>query len=397
MHRLFSIILLLLLTVLPIPAQADDKDLLKAFLSMLDATPDWRVQWGEVIDVEGRPVANDLVLSSEKVPLTVTATSLSVDGLAAGFPTAIVVNDLSTTYQEYTAKVSSITVQGINAAAFADWLRSAKAVSGTSPPPSISGLRMAAQMIRSLSPVADVIAINSLSFAASGKDIVTMESLTSIIDRSDAQLMSGHGGISKLVMQVDPSGGLGLALGYERLQMGFDGRFTLDRNAGRYALDGAFKIDDGCTIMTALVIDGVTNEARSAIASAYFDSLDSDDGTALVKALDKTSLSSLTFNYEDNSLARRILSMASKQGNLPTSTISQNVAQTVQFALQPFGSDLAASAREAAATFLNQPGTLSITASPDTPIPLGRLMSSRSMEIVPALKLDIKANTSRKL
>ncbi len=174
------------------------------------------------------------------------------------------------------------------------------------------------------------------------------------------------------------------ALGYDRFGASISGKFSFEEDGGRLSYGPInVEIEEGGTLEGKVILIGLRPEMMATPEQA-------------MAAMAGISLSDVNLSYQDNSLVERGLNLVASQSGMEVEQARGIVLQTGMMGLTLFaGTEFGESASNALATFMNEPGTLSIARQSAQPVPVMQVILLGQMEpqsVPELLKLTVSAN-----
>lgn len=226
--------------------------------------------------------------------------------------------------------------------------------------------------------------------------IAAIDKITSSIDSMDGdQPTSGRFAVTGIEIdvkeiQADEAKTL-QELGYETLSMNVSGSGKWDPDAATVNIpDLVIDGENAAALSLSVSLGGVTREVFDKLNSAGGNS---DEAMALMQNI---SVANVKIRLDDASLTGRILDQEAKKAGIETPQFVAGLTGSLPLMLGMLqNKDLEAQVATAITTYLNAPGSLEITAAPDSPVPFAQVMGAAMMapQMVPQLlAVSIKAN-----
>jgi hypothetical protein len=242
----------------------------------------------------------------------------------------------------------------------------------------------------------DTLSVSGITARTAGGEAVTVQALSAAVDERDPQTaLSGRLSVTALAFDTalweEPTASRMRALGYERLSVDFSAAGRWQAETGRAELRQARMSakDVGALEITASA-DGLTAQNIETIRESL------QNVAEVLERLQTVSLTGLSVSYTDEGLADRLMAALSEEENLERAALADGLAAALANALSGLGDPaFVERAREAAARFLAEPGTIAVSAEPSRPVTLAELVGVGLLRprTLPAL-LDIEITTA---
>ncbi|QDG77193.1 hypothetical protein [Labrenzia sp. PHM005] len=226
--------------------------------------------------------------------------------------------------------------------------------------------------------------------------IANIDKITSTIDSMDGdQPTSGRFAVTGIVIdvkqiQADEAKTL-QELGYETLSMNVSGSGKWDPDAATINIPD-LKIDgqNAAALSLSVSLGGVTREVIEKLNTS---SDNPDESMALMQNI---SVSNVKIRLDDASLTGRILDQEAKKAGIETPQYVAGLTGSLPLMLGMLqNKELEGQVAAAITQYLNDPGSLEISASPDSPVPFAQVMGAAMMapQMIPQLLgVSIQAN-----
>jgi hypothetical protein len=173
-----------------------------------------------------------------------------------------------------------------------------------------------------------------------------------------------------------------------------DGRMTMSRYEAT--------VDDAGTLHVSFDVAGYTADFARSIQqmASSMESADQEDqamqGMAMLGLMQQLTFHGAAIRFTDRSLAQKVLSYQAEQMGTTPANLTSQARTMIAAQLSPhLGQEFANSAADAVATFLQDPGTLEISAQPASPMPFAMLMAAgmaAPQMLVRQIGLAVRAN-----
>jgi hypothetical protein len=252
--------------------------------------------------------------------------------------------------------------------------------------------------------------LGELAVTVKGKEVFTMQDLAIevALPASDGEALTFSGAAeaftADLTAAEDPKARLAIAaLGYEQISGHFVVEGEWDPAEGRIALSRYdIAVDNAGTIGIALELGGYTPDFIRSLREMQAQMLanpgagDSARGLAMMGLMQQLTFRSARIHFEDDTLTNKVLEFVAKQQGARSRDIANQAKAMVPFMMMQLGDQqLTTQATMAVSAFLDNPGSLVITAQPATPVPFALLMAgamSAPQSLPQTLGVAIKAN-----
>ncbi|WP_108660395.1 hypothetical protein [Acuticoccus kandeliae] len=241
----------------------------------------------------------------------------------------------------------------------------------------------------------DRVAVENVEARAESGDLVTIASMIATIEERD--LSKGAGGsvaIEGLGFDVglweEPAASQMRALGYDAMSIDFTASGRWQADTGRAEIsDVRVAIDDLGTLTLTSDLSGLTANTVASLQAGI------TDIGQLLPLLQSVTIADLSLAYTDAGLTPRVIDQLAANSNAPREAVTQALVATIPDALSILNApSFTQSVVDAAKTFLDAPGTLSLKASPASPVSMAQLMGAVMMgpQMIPSLlNLEISA------
>ncbi|KXF77710.1 hypothetical protein ATN84_10265 [Paramesorhizobium deserti] len=176
------------------------------------------------------------------------------------------------------------------------------------------------------------------------------------------------------------------ALGYEKINGHIDSKGSWSVPDGRFKLDQFnLVMDDGGTLGMTFDLGGYTLDFIKGIQEAQAtlsDNPDSDAaGLAMLGLMQQLTVNGASIRFDDASLTNKLLDyFANQQGSDRATLTNQVKAVLPLFAGQLKNAAFAAQVTQAVSTYIDNPKSLEIRATPSAPVPVAVLMATGSAQ-----------------
>lgn len=251
--------------------------------------------------------------------------------------------------------------------------------------------------------------IEAMTMTVEGVDIFTMNDLhvrvTAPDDDKAMDFTGTAGSFTADLSVIEDKDQLEIlrALGYERLQGNFQMAGSWNPGDGRAALSRFdFAVHDAGTLGLSFELGGYTPALVASLRSLQKQIADnpkgdnSAQGLAILGLLQQLSFNGAEISFTDDTLTGKVLEfVAGKQGIKPADVANQAKAVAPFVLAQLNNPELTAQASQAIAAFLDNPGSLRISAQPASPVPFALLAATAMAtpaELTRSLAVSISAN-----
>lgn len=192
------------------------------------------------------------------------------------------------------------------------------------------------------------------------------------------------------------------ALGYETLSGTVTYAGSWDTTDGRATLDDmVFMVDDAAALKMTFDISGYTPEFVAALQDIQAQMAEGEvnqenQGLAMLGLMQQLTFNSATIRVEDASLTGKLLDFFAQQQGVDRNSMVQQTKGILPFMLGQLGNpEFAANVSQAVGAYLDNPGSLTISAAPPTPVPAAQIMAagmSAPQSIPDVLGVSVTAN-----
>lgn len=255
----------------------------------------------------------------------------------------------------------------------------------------------------------DGMSLGEMAVTVKGEDVFTMEDLHVEVEAAEGEEpMRFSGGAERFTAKPsaieDPkSKAVYAALGYNDVagHMVVEGEW--DPVSGRMSMSRYdITVDELGTFGISLEIGGYTPEfvkslrEMQAAMMANPDGDDSSRGLAMMGLMQQLTFNSARIHFHDDTLTNRVLELFAQQQGTKARDVANQAKAMVPFMMMQLGNqELTTQATTAASAFLDNPGTLAITAQPASPVPFALIMAgamSSPQSLPQTLGVTITAN-----
>ncbi|MEL6663325.1 MAG: hypothetical protein AAFO57_06055 [Pseudomonadota bacterium] len=233
-----------------------------------------------------------------------------------------------------------------------------------------------------LEPGYDSMLIDDVAFEMGGVDF-TLPSLAATVQRnSDGQAVGNVTEPFTMTLSADAEAGktgaelagmLGM-LGYEQLTLTGAGKTTINPETDTVIYDASenyYTLEDGFTLRFGADMSGISEYSRKLAAMDLDDP--SPDPAMLQDAASELVFSQLTIQFEDDSIVDRAFNLYAAQSGEDPAAVRQQAVSMIQLApMMAAGAGvdmtIVTEFTTAAAAFLQEPGTLTISLDPQEPL-----------------------------
>lgn len=188
-------------------------------------------------------------------------------------------------------------------------------------------------------------------------------------------------------------------LGYSTLTGRLTGDGSWNAGNGDLTMNQSFVIDDAATLNIDFALGGYTPEVIAGMQqlnSQMKDQPDEAKGLAMLGLMQQLQIGGITIELQDDSATGRILDYAAKkQGTNRTNIVAQAKGALPFVLAQLQNPEFSASVSAAVASFLDNPGTLTIKAAPASPVPVAQIVGAAMaapQTLISVLALNVTAN-----
>lgn len=188
-------------------------------------------------------------------------------------------------------------------------------------------------------------------------------------------------------------------LGYEQVTGRMSAEGSWDAATGDLSVVQSFMIDDAATLNMQIAIGGYTSELVAAMQQLNLQMSGQSEeakGLAMLGLMQQLQFASMSIELDDDSVTGRILDFVAKQQGANRESVVAMAKGTLPVALMQLQNPaFAASATAAIGAFLDNPGSLTIEASPAAPVSVAQIAAAAMaapQSLVDTLGLKITAN-----
>ncbi|MEL6829457.1 MAG: hypothetical protein AAFO63_04900 [Pseudomonadota bacterium] len=246
-----------------------------------------------------------------------------------------------------------------------------------------------------MDPGYDAISMSDFNVAVAGADF-SMPSMTTFVERNQAgQPVKFVTEEFTMNLKADPEGGeagselaQGLSMiGYEEVTINGAGVSEYDPDLDIISFDADsnyFELVDGAKFSFGGKVEGYSQYASDIGTAFDFEALAAGgepDPNAMTDALGAISIHNFELQIADDSLVNRVFNLAATQMGQDPAELKTQAGAMLSMApmmIQGSGVDVAlvTEATTAVASFLNEPGTLTLKLSPDAPLSIAAMMEN---------------------
>lgn len=238
--------------------------------------------------------------------------------------------------------------------------------------------------------------INTVEISDKDGKVADVAQIVSMIDGMDGDLPTSGKfavtGVTVDVKEIEAKEAKSLTdLGYERLSLNISGSGQWDPDAATLVIPD-LKIDgqDAAALSLSLSLGGITRDLVTKLNE------NADKPEEAMGLLQGITVANIKIRLDDSSLTGRILDQEAQKAGIETSQYVSGLTGTLPLMLGMLqNKDLEKQVADAVTTYLNNPGSLEITAAPGAPVPMAQLMGTAMIapQMIPQiLAVGITAN-----
>lgn len=250
-------------------------------------------------------------------------------------------------------------------------------------------------------------AIDGIAFTKSGNDIFSADALNVTLTPFNAnQPISSSMTIDRMLLNTAAFDDRRAretmkALGYEQIRGDVVANGAWDPRDGRLALtDMTLSAQDAADLTLTLELLGYTTEVAEAMRALQAQMTPDNEqagGMAMLGLLQQLEFKSMRLTLKDESLTGRILDFVAAQQGMDRPAITAMAKGLLPIGLAQLQAPaFAAAAQQAIGAYLDDPDTLTISATPESPVPfallMGPVMTGNQQALLDALNVTITAN-----
>jgi hypothetical protein len=240
----------------------------------------------------------------------------------------------------------------------------------------------------------DSLSISGVEARADDGRTVMVETVAAALDGAGGEDFSGRLSMTGLAFDAslwtDALSQALTGLGYERVSLDVAAAGAWRAETGRIEIR---EIAVAGTDIGTLSLTAEMSGLKPGLLSTLQDNL--DDVPQLLQTLQALSISALSVSYADDGLVERLMTRAASAADVPRDALAAEVAERLSGLVAPLG-DAGFTARvdEAARTFLAEPGSVLLAATPRAPVTAAQLLGTAMLRpaLIPSrLDLEIRA------